>query len=137
MDQRCYEFEAVIESTPDGKGAFVRFPLNLRKEFGVGRLKVDAAFDGVPYAGSLVNMGVKNPDGSICYILGVRKDIRAALHKQAGDRVRVTVRPRGEPAAQNAGNSRRQGRHPAGTLCSHGLFPALDGSGAACYNTVK
>ena len=103
MDQRCYEFEAVIESTPDGKGAFVRFPLNLRKEFGVGRLKVDAAFDGVPYAGSLVNMGVKNPDGSICYILGVRKDIRAALHKQAGDRVRVTVRPRREPAAKNAG----------------------------------
>ena len=39
MDQRCYEFEAVIESTPDGKGAFVRFPLDLRKEFGVGRLK--------------------------------------------------------------------------------------------------
>lgn len=103
MDQRCYEFEAVIESTPDGKGAFVRFPLDLRKEFGVGRLKVDAAFDGVPYAGSLVNMRVKNPDGSICYILGVRKDIRAALHKQAGDRVRVTVRPRREPAAQNAG----------------------------------
>lgn len=59
MDQRCYEFEAVIESTPDGKGAFVRFPLDLRKEFSVGRLKVDAAFDGVPYAGSLVNMGVK------------------------------------------------------------------------------
>lgn len=103
MDQRCYEFEAVIESTPDGKGAFVRFPLDLRKEFGVGRLKVDAAFDGVSYAGSLVNMGVKNPDGSICYILGVRKDIRAALHKQADDRVRVTVRPRQEPAAQNAG----------------------------------
>lgn len=103
MDQRCYEFEAVIESTPDGKGAFVRFPLDLRKEFGVGRLKVDAAFDGVSYAGSLVNMGVKNPDGSICYILGVRKDIRAALHKQADDRVRVTVRPRREPAAQNAG----------------------------------
>ena len=48
-------------------------------------------------------MGVKNPDGSICYILGVRRDIRAALHKQAGDRVRVTVRPRQEPAAQNAG----------------------------------
>ena len=43
---------------------------------------------------------MKNPDGSICYILGVRKDIRAALHKQAGDRVRVTVRPRREPAGR-------------------------------------
>lgn len=77
MDQRCYEFEAVIESTPDGKGAFVRFPLDLRKEFGVGRLKVDAAFDGVPYAGSLVNMGVKNPDGSICVIFSACARISA------------------------------------------------------------
>ena len=26
MDQRCYEFEAVIESTPDGKGPLSAFP---------------------------------------------------------------------------------------------------------------
>jgi hypothetical protein len=39
-------------------------------------------------------MGVKNPDGSICYIIGILKDIRAKIGKQPGDTVRVTVRER-------------------------------------------
>ncbi|WP_141729404.1 DUF1905 domain-containing protein, partial [Lactiplantibacillus plantarum] len=56
-----------------------------------GRVKVHATFDEVPYDGSIVNMGVKNPDGSICYILGIRKDIRAKIHKNIGDVVAVTV----------------------------------------------
>gem|GEM_PF-3585833 len=30
-----------------------------------------------PYDGSVVNMGVKNSDGSVCYIIGFLKDIRA------------------------------------------------------------
>ena len=34
---------------------------------------------------------VKNEDGSICYIIGIRKDIRARIGKQPGDRVHVTV----------------------------------------------
>ena len=51
-----------------------------------------AAFDGVPYSGSIVNMGLKNEDGSVCYIRGIRKDIRQKIHKQPGDRVFVTVR---------------------------------------------
>lgn len=53
-----------------------------------------ATFDGEEYDGSIVNMGVKNADGSICYIIGVRKDIRARIGKQPGDSVRVTVRER-------------------------------------------
>ena len=36
-------------------------------------------------------MGVKNPDGSVCYIIGIRKDIREKIGKQPGDRVFVTV----------------------------------------------
>ena len=32
-------------------------------------------------------MGVKNADGSICYIIGVRKDIRGKIGKQVGDRI--------------------------------------------------
>ncbi len=39
-------------------------------------------------------MGVKNPDGSICHIIGLRKDIRAKIGKQPGDRVKVTIRER-------------------------------------------
>lgn len=38
-------------------------------------------------------MGVKNEDGSICYIIGIRKDIRTKIGKQVGDTVHVTVSP--------------------------------------------
>ena len=41
-----------------------------------------AAFDGVPYSGSIVNMGLKNEDGSVCDTLGIRKDIRQKVRKQ-------------------------------------------------------
>lgn len=70
------------------------FPYDIRQEFGKGRVKVHAAFDGVPYEGSIVNMGVRREDGSICYIIGVRRDIRARIGKQPGDRVMVTIRER-------------------------------------------
>ena len=89
-----YEFDAVIQKVPDIDGAYVAFPYDLRKECGVGRLKVRAWFDNHPYEGSIVNMGVTNEDGSICYILGIRKDIRAAIGKQAGDTVHVVIEPR-------------------------------------------
>ena len=92
MNGRVYEFEAVIEKAADMDAAFIVFPWDLRKEFGAGRVKVLATFDGVEYEGSIVNMGVKNEDGSICYIIGIRKDIRAKIGKQAGDLVRVMVR---------------------------------------------
>jgi len=88
---RIYEFDAVIQKVPDQDGAYVVFPYDIRAEFDKGRAKVRAIFDGEPYDGSIVNMGVKNPDGSVCYILGVRKDIRAKIGKQPGDTVRVTI----------------------------------------------
>lgn len=91
VEERIYEFTAVIEHVPDRHGAFVRFPWDIRQEFGKGRVKVRAAFDGVPYEGSLVNMGVKNPDGSVCYITGIRKDIQAKIGKGPGDTVSVTI----------------------------------------------
>ena len=72
-------------------GAYVVFPYDVRKEFGRGRVKVKAAFDGEPYEGSIVNMGVKNADGSICYILGITKEIRSRIGKQPGDKVQVTL----------------------------------------------
>lgn len=88
---KLYEFEAVIEAVPEKGGAYVRFPYNIREEFGKGRVKVDVTFDGVPYRGSIVNMGVKNEDGSVCYIIGMLKAIREQLKKQPGDTVNVTV----------------------------------------------
>ncbi len=91
MNPVIYEFSAVIEPVPERYGAFVRFPYDIRKEFGKGRVKVRATFDGEPYVGSLVNMGVKNADGSVCYIIGVRKDIQAKIGKGPGGIVQVTI----------------------------------------------
>ena len=94
MEQKIYQFEAVIEKVPDQDGAYVAVPFDIKAEFSKGRLPVHATFDGEPYDGSIVNMGVKNPGGSICYIIGVRKDIRAKIGKQPGDTVLVTIRER-------------------------------------------
>ncbi len=91
MNNKTYTFDAVIEAVPDKGGAYVRFPYDIRKEFGKGRVRADITFDGEPYTGSIVNMGVKNEDGSICYIIGIRKDIREKIGKQPKDHVFVTV----------------------------------------------
>ena len=86
-----YEFEAVIHEEGGSGGSYVVFPWNLREEFGAGRVKVRALFDGIPYDGSIVNMGVKDEAGNIAYILGVRKDIRKTLGKGQGDTLQVVV----------------------------------------------
>lgn len=55
-------------------------------------MKAEITFDGEPYSGSIVNMGLKYEDGSVCYIIGIRKDIRVKIGKQPGDTVKVTVK---------------------------------------------
>ena len=92
LDRKTYLFDAVMEPVPEKGGAYVRFPYDIRKEFGKGRVKAEITFDGEPYSGSIVNMGVKNEDGSVCYIIGVRKDIQAKIGKQPGDTVKVMVK---------------------------------------------
>ena len=91
---KTYAFEAEIKKVPEIDGAYVEMPFDAREEFGKGRVKVHATFDGEPYEGSIVNMGIKYDDGSICYILGLRKDIRAKIGKQPGDSVKVTIQQR-------------------------------------------
>lgn len=94
MNSKSYQYDAVIRSVEKG-GAYVPFPYDVRAEFGKGRVKVHATFDGEPYDGSIVNMGVKNDDGSVCYIIGIRKDIRLKIGKCAGDTVKVVMKERG------------------------------------------
>ncbi|MBR2604393.1 MAG: DUF1905 domain-containing protein [Clostridia bacterium] len=89
-----YEFDAVLHELPDSGGAYVVFPWDLKQETGKGRLKVHAAFDGVPYDGSVVNMGLKHQEGSVCYIIGVLKAIRTALGKRDGDTIHVVITER-------------------------------------------
>ncbi|HFU4086764.1 TPA: DUF1905 domain-containing protein [Streptococcus suis] len=91
---KVYEFQAVIHPVPDKGGAYIIFPYDIRQEFGKGRVKVHATFDGHPYDGSIGNMGIKDEEGNICYILGIQKAIRAAIGKQPGDTVFVTIRER-------------------------------------------
>ena len=88
MNERVYIFDAVIRKVPDIDGAYVEFPYDVRAEFGRGRVKVRASFDGEAYEGSLVRMGTQG------HILGLRKDIRARGGKGPGDVVRVTVQER-------------------------------------------
>lgn len=95
-ENKIYKFEAEIKKVPDIDGAYIIFPYDIKAEFGKGRVKVSVTFDGVEYNGSIVNMGMKNEDGSICYIIGLRKDIRARIGKKPGDRVQITVIERKE-----------------------------------------
>ncbi len=94
MSQKIYEYDSEIYEVKDKGGAYVVFPYDVRKEFQAGRAKVHVEFDGEPYDGSVVNMGIKNPDGSICYIIGIRKDIRKKIGKHFGDKVHITVSAR-------------------------------------------
>ena len=72
----------------------VLFPWDVREEFGKGRVKVHAEFDGIPYDGSIVNMGVKDGDGNVCYLIGLLKAIRKQLRKGDGDSVHIVIRER-------------------------------------------
>jgi len=85
---KLYEFEAEIKKVPDIDGAYIEIPFDVKAEFGKGRVKVNATFDGEPYEGSLVRM--KTP----CHIIGIRKEIRAKIGKQAGDTIKVTIKER-------------------------------------------
>jgi len=88
VNEKIYEFDAIILKVPDIDGAYIEIPFDVQQEFGKGRVKVHATFDGVPYDGSLVRM--KTP----CHILGIQKAIRAEIGKQPGQTVHVTIRER-------------------------------------------
>jgi len=106
MNNKVYEFEAVIKKVPDIDGAYIEIPFDVKAEFGKGRVPVIATFDGEVYEGSLVRM--KTP----CHIIGIRKDIRAKIGKQPGDTIKVTIRERNSEKSslwkcQNADESSR------------------------------
>lgn len=88
MNPKTYSFEAEIKKVEDIDGAYIEIPFDVRAEFGKGRVPVTATFDGEPYEGSLVRM--KTP----CHIIGIRKEIRAKIGKQAGNSVKVTIKER-------------------------------------------
>lgn len=77
-------FKAALERV--GNGTFVSVPFDVEAAYGTrGHVKVKASFDGHPYRGILANMGT----GS--HIIIVRKDIRKAIGKEAGDIISVEL----------------------------------------------
>ena len=89
-----FEYDEIIHETPENGGAYVIFPWNIRELFGKGRVTVHAEFDGIPYNGSIVNMGVKDSQGNVCYIIGVLKSVREKLGKRDGDSVHIVIEER-------------------------------------------
>ncbi|MFR1561509.1 MAG: hypothetical protein ACLST7_06135 [Oscillospiraceae bacterium] len=49
----------------------------------------------MPYCSSILNTGMKNQDGSICYIIGIPKDIQKQIGKCVGDSATVHEAPNG------------------------------------------
>ncbi len=88
-----FEFDAELHEIPEKGGAYIIFPWNIREVFGKGRQKVNVEFDGIAYEGSIVNMGLKDEQGNVVYIIGVLKSIRQSLGKKDGNRIHVMVNP--------------------------------------------
>ena len=84
-----HRFEATIEAGSRG-GALVHVPFDVKEAFGSGRPKVRALIDGHESRGSLANMGSG-------HMLGIRKDVRAAIGKGVGDRVSIELELDTEP----------------------------------------
>lgn len=87
MRPEIISFTAKLEKSDDGMDtAFITIPFNVEKTYGTkGQVKVKASFDGHPYRGVIANMGTG------CHIIGVRKDIRAAIGKSVGDSIHVEI----------------------------------------------
>ena len=88
MNDKTYEFDAIIQKVEGIDGAYIEFPFDVKAEFGKGRVMVHATSDGYPYDGSLVKMKTVN------HIIGIRKDIRQVIQKQPGDKIHVTIKER-------------------------------------------
>ncbi len=80
-----YKFKARIESESGG-GAYILFPYDTEKEFGVkGRVPIQATFDGIAYTGSLLKCGESQ------HMLGLLKSIREQIGKQPGETISVEL----------------------------------------------
>lgn len=80
-----YKFEAVIKKHEGKDATYIEVPLDVEKEFGAKRVKIIASFDGVQYRGSIVKMGLP------CYMIGITKEIRKQIEKDAGDTIQIEL----------------------------------------------
>ena len=59
--KKKYEYDGIVAAASRGPVRMYGFLV------ACGRMKVRALFVGEPYDGSVVNMGVKNDDGTVCW----------------------------------------------------------------------
>lgn len=88
MNKKIFEFDAKIMQNEDIDAAYIEVPIDIKKEFGKGRLLVTATYDGIEYKGQVVKMGLP------CYVIGVTKELRKKLNKTFGDIIHVTIQER-------------------------------------------
>jgi len=79
------EFTAILQKHEGINGAYIEMPFDVTEVFGAKRVKVFAAFDGVPYRGLIVTM-------KGCTFLGVTQEIRNKIGKNPGDEISVTLK---------------------------------------------
>jgi hypothetical protein len=80
------QFAAILKADANSSGVHLDFPYDVKTLFGTrGNVKVKLTYDGIPHRGLLTNMG-----GS-CHFLGLNKELREKVGKQAGDLVEVTL----------------------------------------------
>ena len=88
-------FSATILQNGNMDAAYIEVPYDIKELIGKGRLLVNAAFDGIPYRGQVVKMGMP------CYIIGIPKQIRRKIGKSFGDIVEVVLKER-DPLEERA-----------------------------------
>jgi hypothetical protein len=85
------EFEVILKQPEGIDGAYFLVPFEVPKVYGTkAQVKVRGTIDGFPYRGSIANMGEGH-----CMV--VKKEIRQAIGKSAGDTVKVVMEIDTEP----------------------------------------
>ena len=85
------EFEVTLKKPEDIDGVYFLVPFNVQEVYGTkAHVKVRGTIDGYPYRGLIANMGEGH-----CMV--VRKEIRWAIGKSAGDTVKVVMELDREP----------------------------------------
>ena len=74
---KTHRFKAKVVAG-NGGGAYVLFPLDAEREFGTkGKVPVQARFNGVPYAGTLIKYG--NPLHMLPMLKAIREQRRRPI----------------------------------------------------------
>lgn len=108
MNPKVYAFQSVIWRNPDSKNDYIAFPYDAKKEFGKGLVKVHATYDGEPADCYIRNRGFRNQDGSIRYMMVIRKEVREKIGKLWGELVDVTVREVADSKTKNGSSASDQ-----------------------------